>query len=105
MQLFDLTNQTKNLTTFVFGTLLHTMLYSYLGSLNLSASSFMKTMFGFYSHILFVDIVAIGIIYKNYYNESIVSEFTNLVVPIQKQSINIPEPEPEPEPNESILIE
>lgn len=93
MQMFDFSNQTKNLFTFVFGTLLHTLVYSFLGSMNIMINPFWKTFHGFYSHIIFADAIAIGIIYKNYYNNSIFSELTQIIDPIQEQKLNqMPEP-------------
>lgn len=86
------TDQTRNLTTFVLGTLIHTIVYSYLGSLQLETNPFLKTFHGFYLYIVIADAIAIAIIYKNYYNSTILTEMDGL---FSKKPANIVTEEPE----------
>ncbi len=79
MQTFDFTNQTKNLITFVLGTFIHTLIYSYLGSLG---APFLRAFHGFYTYIVASDAIAIAIIYKNFYNNTILREFTDIIDPV-----------------------
>jgi hypothetical protein len=75
MQLFDtMQNQTKNLTTFLFGTTIYTLFYSYLGSLNFEENLFFKSFFNFFFYIILADAFAMAIIYKNYYKTTIFTE-------------------------------
>lgn len=75
MQNFEfMSNQTKNLTTFVVGVTIYTLFYSYMGSIDFSRNLFAKGFFNFFYYIVLADAFAMGIIYKNYYKYSIFNE-------------------------------
>jgi hypothetical protein len=71
--MYTFENQTRNLTTFLLGTLLYVFIYSYTGSL-INISSFFKNLFGFFIYIIIADAFAMGILYKNAYNQTILTE-------------------------------
>ncbi len=75
MKLFPfMENQTRNLTTFLFGVISYTLIYSYVGSINFDKNSFIYRFFMFFIYIVLADAFAMGIIYKNYYNHTIFKE-------------------------------
>lgn len=73
---FNYSNQTKNLITLLIGIFLYTIIWTYVkdpkraDSHNLLLNSLKM---GF-TYIFMTDCLAMGIIYKNYYNKSIVKE-------------------------------
>jgi hypothetical protein len=80
MQNFEsVENQTKNLTTFLFGVTVYTLIYSYVGSCDFSSNLFLKSFFGFFYYIILADAFAMAIIYKNYYKQTIFTEVKETV--------------------------
>jgi len=67
-------NQTRNLTTFLTGTVLYVFIYSYVGSVNLNCNLFYKRLFGFFIYIIMADGFAMAILYKNAYKQTIFTE-------------------------------
>jgi hypothetical protein len=67
-------NQIRNLTTFLLGITLYVLMYSYIGSFDLSGNPFFKTLFGFFIYIIIGDGFAMAIIYKNFYKQTIFTE-------------------------------
>lgn len=67
-------DQTRNLLTFLSGTVLYVLFYSYLGSLDFSRNFFGKSLFNFFYYIVLADGFAMAIIYKNYYKHTILNE-------------------------------
>ena len=75
LQLFSfMENQNRNLTTFLTGTVLYVLFYSYVGSLDLTGNAFFKMLFGFFYYIVMADGFAMAIIYKNFYKQTIFTE-------------------------------
>lgn len=72
-------NQTKNLFTFVFGTLLYTILYSYFGAINKETNAFIFMLFNYFSYIVLADGFSMAIIYKNYYKTTIFTEIKETI--------------------------
>lgn len=69
-----MSDQTKNLLTFVLGSTLYTLFYSYLGSFDFSCNLMFKSLFNFFFYIILADGFAMAIIYKNYYKQTIFTE-------------------------------
>jgi hypothetical protein len=67
-------NQTRNLTTFLTGTVLYVLFYSYAGSFDFIDNSFLKNLFGFFIYIIIADGFAMAILYKNFYKQTIFTE-------------------------------
>ena len=67
-------NQTRNLTTFLTGTVLYVLFYSYAGSFNFIDNPFFKRLFGFFIYIVIADGFAMAILYKNFYKQTIFKE-------------------------------
>ncbi len=72
-------NQTKNLFTFVFGTLLYTILYSYFGAINKETNAFIFMLFNYFAYIVLADGFSMAIIYKNYYKTTIFTEIKETI--------------------------
>lgn len=66
--------QTKNLITFLSGTVIYTLFYSYLGTFDFSVHLFLKGMFNFFYFVVLADAFAMAVIYKNYYKQTILTE-------------------------------
>ena len=67
-------NQTRNLTTFLTGTLLYVLFYSYVGAVDFNDNLFLKRLFGFFIYIVIADGFAMAILYKNFYKQTIFTE-------------------------------
>lgn len=67
-------NQTRNLTTFLTGTVLYVLFYSYAGSFDFIDNPFLKRLFGFFIYIVIADGFAMAILYKNFYKQTIFTE-------------------------------
>ena len=67
-------NQTRNLTTFLTGTVLYVLFYSYAGSFDFIDNAFLKRLFGFFIYIVMADGFAMAILYKNFYKQTIFTE-------------------------------
>jgi hypothetical protein len=67
-------NQTRNLTTFLTGTVLYVLFYSYAGSFDFIDNPFLKRLFGFFIYIVMADGFAMAILYKNFYKPTIFTE-------------------------------
>ncbi len=67
-------DQTKNLTTFLVGTVIYTLFYSYIGSLDFQSNQFFKVFFNFFFYIVLADAFAMAVVYKNYYKHTILTE-------------------------------
>jgi hypothetical protein len=67
-------NQTRNLTTFLSGTVIYVLLYSYIGSIDLHTNPFLFKLFGFFMYIITADGFAMAILYKNFYKQTIFTE-------------------------------
>lgn len=67
-------NQTRNLTTFLTGTVLYVLFYSYAGSFDFIDNPFFKRLFGFFIYIVIADGFAMAILYKNFYKQTIFTE-------------------------------
>lgn len=106
-------NQTRNLTTFLIGTILYVLFYSYVGSLDLTKNKFIQLFFNFFIYIVLADGFAMAIIYKNFYKHTIfnevketfgskyVDEYNPLLdKPIKLKRPNIPKQEQEQESEE-----
>lgn len=70
----SLENQTRNLTTFLTGTVLYVLFYSYVGSVDFNSNLFLKRLFGFFIYIVIADGFAMAILYKNFYKQTIFTE-------------------------------
>ena len=86
----NLSDQTRNLITFLLGVMLYTFLWTYVNSTK--SNNFVVTgiRYGFY-YIFVSDCFAMGIIYKNYYNRSIRTEISSAWgtdVPVADTKIN-----------------
>lgn len=66
--------QTRNLTTFLTGTVLYVLFYSYVGSLDFDSNPFLKRLFGFFFYIVLADGFAMAVLYKNFYKQTIFTE-------------------------------
>ena len=65
----NFSNQTRNLLTFLIGVVLYTVILSYLFNKNNVSTNFMiNGIKAGISYIMLSDCIAMGIIYKNYYN-------------------------------------
>lgn len=69
----NFSNQTKNLITFLVGVILYTWLWSYLFNKKKQLNSFLNGIKYGFSYILIADCISCGIIYKNYYQTSILN--------------------------------
>lgn len=67
-------NQTRNLTTFLTGTVLYALFYSYVGSIDFNSNLFLKRLFGFFIYIVMADGFSMAILYKNFYKQTIFKE-------------------------------
>jgi hypothetical protein len=67
-------NQNRNLTTFLTGTVLYVLFYSYAGSFDFNSNLFFKRIFGFFIYIIIADGFAMAILYKNFYKQTIFTE-------------------------------
>jgi len=67
-------NQTRNLTTFLTGTVLYVLFYSYVGSIDFNSNLFLKRLFNFFIYIVIADGFAMAILYKNFYKQTIFTE-------------------------------
>lgn len=67
-------NQTRNLTTFLTGTVVYVLFYSYAGSFDFIDNPFLKRLFGFFIYIVMADGFAMAILYKNFYKQTIFTE-------------------------------
>jgi hypothetical protein len=67
-------NQNRNLTTFLTGTVLYVLFYSYAGSFDFNNNPFFKRLFGFFIYIVIADGFAMAILYKNFYKKTIFTE-------------------------------
>jgi hypothetical protein len=67
-------NQTRNLTTFLSGTVIYVLLNSYIGSVDLRNNPFLFKLFGFFMYIIMADGFAMAILYKNFYKQTIFTE-------------------------------
>lgn len=67
-------NQTRNLTTFLVGTVLYVLFYSYIGSIDFNNNYFYKRLFHFFVYIIMADGFSMAIIYKNFYKHTILNE-------------------------------
>jgi hypothetical protein len=67
-------SQTRNLTTFLTGTVLYVLFYSYVGSLDIIHDSFLKRLFGYFICIVMADGFSMALIYKNFYKQTIFTE-------------------------------
>jgi hypothetical protein len=65
-QFTSMENKTINLTTFLAGTFLYILFYSYIDSVD-----FLKRIFALFVYIVIADIFAMAILYKNCYNKPI----------------------------------
>ncbi len=77
--LISASDQTKNLITFLSGTVFYTLLYAYLGALDYTNHKFGKYLFNFFIYIVIADAIAIAIIYKNFYKQTIFNEITKVI--------------------------
>lgn len=77
--LISASDQTKNLITFLSGTVFYTLLYAYLGALDYANNKFGKYLFNFFIYIVIADAIAIAIIYKNFYKQTIFNEVTEVM--------------------------
>ncbi len=73
-------NQKKNLTTFLLGVVIYTILYSWIGTLTYENNKFLFTFFNFFFYIVLADAFSMAVIYKNYYNTTILTEIKDVVV-------------------------
>lgn len=68
----------KNITTFIIGSLLYVFLFSFVNSTNyqgfIESNFILFTIKHWFFWILFLDISAMAVIYKCYYNRSILDE-------------------------------
>lgn len=67
-------NQTRNLTTFLTGTILYVLFYSYVGSIDFNSNPFLKRLFGFFIYVVIADAFSMAILYKNFYKQTILTE-------------------------------
>lgn len=75
LKIFDsMENQTRNLTTFLTGTVIYVLFYSYAGSFDFIDSPFFERLFGFFIYIVIADGFAMSILYKNFYKQTIFTE-------------------------------
>ena len=70
----SMTDQTKNLLTFVLGSTLYTLFYSFLGSFDFNTNFMFRSLFNFFFYIILADGFAMAIIYKNFYKQTIFTE-------------------------------
>lgn len=82
------TEQNRNLFVFVTGTILYVLLYATIGSL-VHINKFYFVLFNTFWYIIVADIIAIAIIYKNYYGKPIINEVTNICT---KNNVCVAEP-------------
>ena len=67
-------NQTRNLTTYLSGTFLYVLFYSYTGSIVFNNNSFFKE---FFIYIMIADAFSMAILYKDLYEEIINKQTTD----------------------------
>lgn len=72
----NLSEQTRNLITFLLGVVLYTLLWTYVNTTKSDNFIVASIRYGFY-YIFVSDCFAMGIIYKNYYNRSITTEVSS----------------------------
>lgn len=72
-------DQTKNLITFLSGTVCYTLIYAYLGAMDYENHKFGKYLYNFFIYIIIADAIAIAIIYKNFYKETVLNEITEVI--------------------------
>lgn len=72
-------NQSRNLTTFLTGTILYVLFYSYIESCNFNDNIFLKRLFGFFIYIVIADGFAMAILYKNFYKQTIFTEVNETI--------------------------
>lgn len=87
-QFTDLTVETRNLTTFMVGVVIYTLMYTFLGSITRENNAFLFTFFNFFGYIILADAFSMAIIYKNHFHKPIVSEFNEVFA--KEPDINIP---------------
>jgi hypothetical protein len=68
------TIETRNLTVFLFGGLLYAITHSYISCSSFKKDSFLSKLAMWYTYIMITDAFAMGVIYKNKFNESICRE-------------------------------
>ena len=66
--------QTRNLYVFLIGTVIYTLLYSWLGTFSREQNPFLNGMFNFFLYIILADGFAMAVLYKNYFGRPIHSE-------------------------------
>ena len=75
----DKPNGKKNVITFLIGSICWILLASYLFSPNIIHTNFLSiTLKNFFQWFIVIDICAIAIIYKMYYNKSIFNEIVEI---------------------------
>lgn len=72
-------NQTRNLTTFLTGTVLYVLFYSYAESFDFIDNPFFNRIFGFFIYIVIADGFAMAILYKNFYKQTIFTEVNETI--------------------------
>lgn len=77
--LISASDQTKNLITFLSGTVFYTLFYAYLGALDYANHKFGKYLYNFFIYVIIADAIAIAIIYKNFYKQTIINEITEVI--------------------------
>lgn len=66
--------QTRNLSVFLLGTVIYTVLYSWLGTFSREQNPFFNGIFNFFYYIVLADAFAMGVLYKNYFGRPIHAE-------------------------------
>ena len=71
----NMENQHRNLTCFLAGVIIYTLIYSYMGVFAKETNNMFLLSF-FYNmwYILLADAFAMAVLYKNYYNKTIFTE-------------------------------
>ena len=72
----DATDLKYNCSTLIIGTVFHVVTFAYLRSVSLRSGGdgIIGQLFNWYMYIVVADISSMAIIYKNYYNRTILSE-------------------------------
>lgn len=89
----DISNQTKNLTTFLLGVILYTIVWTFLYRKKDNNNLIFDSLKYGFVYIFIADCFCMAIIYKNYYGGSITHEITDLnvspKVSVQKMETDI----------------
>jgi hypothetical protein len=69
-----MSRETKNLTVFLTGVWLYAIVYSYIGSSVFDKDSFIARFCMCFTYLVVADAFSMGVIYKNYFGETIFKE-------------------------------